>query len=181
MCPKNYLFCIATNFLPQLFDIFTQIYLPYLWHYAALYVLHTSLNNSFAFDTSGLENLTSLCIAVSHHIEFAQEAISDQSVALLSMSLPHPPTTWRPGLQEVATVHLHSMICRFLVTSQTIQLPLLLSRDGGRVCGTAHKTLQKRLKVEFPDLLLLFLGGQQNSSLFRKSEEGSHFFLNLSI
>ena len=30
VCPKNYLFCIPTNFLPQLFDIFTQIYLSYL-------------------------------------------------------------------------------------------------------------------------------------------------------
>ena len=36
VCPKNYLFCIPTNFLPQLFYIFTQIYLPYLWHYATL-------------------------------------------------------------------------------------------------------------------------------------------------
>ena len=36
MCPKNYLFCIPTNFLPQPFDIFTQIYLSYLWHYATL-------------------------------------------------------------------------------------------------------------------------------------------------
>ena len=36
LCPKNYLFCIPTIFLPQLFDIFTQIYLPYLWHYATL-------------------------------------------------------------------------------------------------------------------------------------------------
>ena len=30
VCPKNYLFCILTIFLPQRFDIFTQIYLPYL-------------------------------------------------------------------------------------------------------------------------------------------------------
>ena len=30
VCPKNYLFCIPTNFLTQLFDIFTQMYLPYL-------------------------------------------------------------------------------------------------------------------------------------------------------
>ena len=36
LCPKNYLFCIPTIFLPQLFDIFTQIYLPYLWHFATL-------------------------------------------------------------------------------------------------------------------------------------------------
>ena len=36
LCPKNYLFCIPTIFLPQLFDTFTQIYLPYLWHYATL-------------------------------------------------------------------------------------------------------------------------------------------------
>ena len=36
MCPKNYLFCIPTNFLPQLFDIFTQIYPPYLRHFSTL-------------------------------------------------------------------------------------------------------------------------------------------------
>ena len=36
MCPKNYLFFIPTNFLPQLFDICTQIYLPYLWLFATL-------------------------------------------------------------------------------------------------------------------------------------------------
>ena len=34
--PKNYPFCILTHFLPQLFNIFTQIYLPYLWHFATL-------------------------------------------------------------------------------------------------------------------------------------------------
>ena len=34
--PKNYLFCIVTDFLPQFFNIFTQIYLPYLWHFATL-------------------------------------------------------------------------------------------------------------------------------------------------
>ena len=45
LCPKNYLFCIPTIFLPQLFDIFTHIYLPYLRHYATLdyrWVLATS-------------------------------------------------------------------------------------------------------------------------------------------
>ena len=36
LCPKNYLFCIPTIFLPQLFGIFTQIYLPHLWHFATL-------------------------------------------------------------------------------------------------------------------------------------------------
>ena len=36
VCPKNYLFCIPTNFLLQLFDTFTQIYLPYLGHFAPL-------------------------------------------------------------------------------------------------------------------------------------------------
>ena len=36
VCPKNYLLCIPTNFLPQLFDIFTRIYLPYLRHFATL-------------------------------------------------------------------------------------------------------------------------------------------------
>ena len=36
VCPKNYLFCIPTIFLPQLCDIFTQKYLPYLWHFATL-------------------------------------------------------------------------------------------------------------------------------------------------
>ena len=34
--PKNYPFCIFTYFLPQLVNIFTQIYLPYLWHFATL-------------------------------------------------------------------------------------------------------------------------------------------------
>ena len=28
--------CILTHFLPQVFNIFTQIYLPYLWHFATL-------------------------------------------------------------------------------------------------------------------------------------------------
>ena len=45
LCPKNYLFCIPTNFLPQLFDIFTQIYLPYLWHYATLHPTTTIPNS----------------------------------------------------------------------------------------------------------------------------------------
>ena len=39
MCPRNYLFCIPTNFLPQLFYIFAQIYMPiyiYLRHFATL-------------------------------------------------------------------------------------------------------------------------------------------------
>ena len=36
MFPKNYLFCIPTNFLPHIFDIFTQIYLPYLRYFATL-------------------------------------------------------------------------------------------------------------------------------------------------
>ena len=36
VCPKNYLFCIPTNVLPQLFDIFTQIYPPYLRHFSTL-------------------------------------------------------------------------------------------------------------------------------------------------
>ena len=43
LCPKNYLFCIPTIFLPQIFDIFTQIYLPYLWHYATLAPMYTFL------------------------------------------------------------------------------------------------------------------------------------------
>ena len=30
VCLINYLFCIPTDFLPQLFDIFTHIYLSYL-------------------------------------------------------------------------------------------------------------------------------------------------------
>ena len=42
LCPKNYLFCIPTIFLPQLFYIFTQIYLPYLWHFATLATLSLS-------------------------------------------------------------------------------------------------------------------------------------------
>ena len=97
VCPKKCLFCIPTNFSPKLFDIFTQIYLLYLRHFATLWLLQQILVTSAPYKCTSVTSVASVAL-VQHKLNKPGSnkkcGLYQRCQGLGELIHPHQPTGW---------------------------------------------------------------------------------------
>ena len=149
MCPKNYLFCIPTNFLPQLFNIFTQIYLPYLWHYATLNMMRIFVNSKDNLTISLIIMITTMILILIISSVVASVVTSPQvnaSENLMRWPFPLPSSSLSSTSSSSPIVKVKVKI-RWIASVNVMRQPLERNARGF-YCSRNHFLERKRFFIQ---------------------------------